>query len=163
MRTPPAPIPLHSSADPRAAWEAAGTWMTSGSGSGTLGPLPATTTCTPAPFGVESTGLGTSAAVGALGDEDARERRRQQRIAERRSFVMLKGCFIDAATQVPGTVGDAIRRRVRATHEPIDLWHLHEVLIALLPEAASGHAERIRIGMDRVFGPALAGVPVRPT
>ncbi len=58
---------------------------------------------------------------------------RAARIAARQAFVQLKRCFMDAAGLVPGSMGELLRRKIRGAHEPLDLWHLREVLLALLP------------------------------
>lgn len=63
---------------------------------------------------------------------------RAARIAARHAFVQMKRSFMDAALLVPGTLGDLLRVKIRGAHEPLDLWHLREVLLALLPEAGPG-------------------------
>ena len=59
---------------------------------------------------------------------------RAARIAARQAFVQMKRSFMDAAALVPGSIGELLRGKVRGAHEPLDLWHLREVLLALLPD-----------------------------
>lgn len=60
---------------------------------------------------------------------------RAARIAARHAFVQMKRSFIDAAALVPGSIGELLRGKIRQAHEPLDLWHLREVLLALLPDS----------------------------
>lgn len=60
---------------------------------------------------------------------------RAARIAARHAFVQMKRSFIDGAALVPGSIGELLRGKIRQAHEPLDLWHLREVLLALLPDA----------------------------
>lgn len=63
---------------------------------------------------------------------------RAARIAARYAFVQMKRSFIEAAALVPGSIGELLRGKIRQAHEPLDLWHLREVLLALLPDGDGG-------------------------
>lgn len=70
---------------------------------------------------------------------------RLARIAARRAFVRMKQRFIDAVAEVEGSRGQWLRRQVRQTEAPVDLWLLRGAVFDALK--GSGEA-RYRTRMD---------------
>jgi hypothetical protein len=76
------------------------------------------------------------------------------RLAARQAFVELKSAFVDAVAPLPGRHGEWLRRQVRRTEEPIDLWLLRAAVYAELgaQPAAAGHGQdSLRRGLDTLF------------
>lgn len=70
---------------------------------------------------------------------------RLARLAARRAFVELKQRFIDAVAEVEGSRGQWLRRQVRQTEAPLDLWLLRGAVF----DALRGSAEaRFRTRLD---------------
>jgi len=79
---------------------------------------------------------------------------RASRLAARQAFVELKSSFVDAVAPLPGLRGDWLRRQVRRTEEPIDLWLLRAAVYAELgeqPEVAVRWQASLRRGLDTLF------------
>jgi hypothetical protein len=77
---------------------------------------------------------------------------RLAQLAARRAFVDLKIAFLQSVADLPGHHGEWLRRHVRATEEPTDLWLLRAPVFAAL--AGSGHDHRRRLlrrGLDSLF------------
>ncbi len=89
---------------------------------------------------------------------------RLQRVAARRSFVEMKRLFIEAVAQVEGGRGDWLRRQVRQTEAPVDLWLLRgAVYSALGGDAARRCQQRLELhqALDSVF-PDSSFTPMAP-
>ena len=89
---------------------------------------------------------------------------RQQRIAARRSFVDMKRLFIEAVAGVDGLRGDWLRRQVRQTEAPVDLWLLRGAVYAALGgDAAQRCQQRLNLhqALDSVF-PDSSFTPMAP-
>lgn len=89
---------------------------------------------------------------------------RLQRVAARRSFVEMKRLFIEAVAQVEGGRGDWLRRQVRQTEAPVDLWLLRgAVYSALGGDAARRCQQRLDLhqALDSVF-PDSSFTPMAP-
>lgn len=78
------------------------------------------------------------------------------RIAERRAFVEMKTCYMSAAGDVAGTIGELLRQRVRQTNDPTELWHLRTAILCSLepghPSTAQ-HRRALQRDLDSLFGP----------
>ena len=77
-------------------------------------------TATPMPIVLKLTEL-----CGLPGDREAM-------ISARRRFVMLKETFIRAVANVPGSIGDTLRHKVRQSTDPLQLWRLRRAVMATL-------------------------------
>ena len=89
---------------------------------------------------------------------------RLQRVAARRSFVEMKRLFIEAVAGVEGGRGDWLRRQVRQTEAPVDLWLLRgAVYSALGGDAARRCQQRLDLhqALDSVF-PDSSFTPMAP-
>jgi hypothetical protein len=89
---------------------------------------------------------------------------RLQRLAARRSFVEMKRLFIEAVATVEGGRGDWLRRQVRQTEAPVDLWLLRgAVYSALGGDAARRCQQRLDLhqALDSVF-PDSSFTPMAP-
>jgi hypothetical protein len=69
--------------------------------------------------------LKLTALCGLPGDRDAM-------IAARRRFVTLKDAFMRAVAEVPGSIGDTLRHKVRQATDPLQLWRLRRAVIGTL-------------------------------
>jgi hypothetical protein len=79
---------------------------------------------------------------------------RVTKIAERRAFVDLKMCFMRAAADIDGPLGERLQRVVRHAREPVQLWRLRgAVLAALRDNDARSHVHRIELRrqLDSIF------------
>ena len=59
---------------------------------------------------------------------------RHARIAARRAFVEMKLCFMRAAADIEGAIGESLQFRVRQASEAVELWRLRSAILADLPE-----------------------------
>jgi len=79
-----------------------------------------------------------------------------QRIGERRAFVELKTCFMLAAADVAGAIGERLRLRVRQTNDTTELWRLRAAILCSLepghPRTAR-HQRDLQRDLDSLFGP----------
>ena len=87
---------------------------------------------------------------------------RQSRLAARRAFVALKQAFVDTVAALPGPRGIWLRRQVRSTEEPIDLWLLRAMVFTELDasDARDGsidgaRRQRLRQSLATVFPDTL--------
>lgn len=79
---------------------------------------------------------------------------RLRRIAARRSFVEMKRLFIEAVAHVEGRRGDWLRRQVRQTEAPVDLWLLRGAVYAALDGDAISRRQvhwNLHQALDAVF------------
>lgn len=79
---------------------------------------------------------------------------RERRLEERRRFVELKQCFIEAVAALPGALGDSLRHDVRRSALPVDLWRLRRTVLATLsPVDPRQLAVRVELQtrLDRMF------------
>lgn len=78
------------------------------------------------------------------------------RLAERRAFVALKSCFMQAAADVAGPIGERLRLRVRQTNDTAELWRLRAAILCSLepghPRTAQ-HQRDLQRDLDSLFGP----------
>lgn len=78
------------------------------------------------------------------------------RIAQRRAFVELKNCFMQAATDIAGPIGERLRLRVRQTNDTTELWRLRAAILCSLepghPRTAK-HRHDLQRDLDSLFGP----------
>lgn len=89
---------------------------------------------------------------------------RQQRIAARRSFVSMKRLFLEAVAGVEGQRGDWLRRQVRQTEAPVDLWLLRGAVYSALGGDASRRCQQrldLHQALDSVF-PDSSFTPMAP-
>lgn len=74
------------------------------------------------------------------------------RVATRQAFVALKSTFLEALRDTSGT--EWLRRQVRSSEQPVDLWLLRAPVFAALAGADAGQRERrhlLRRGLDSMF------------
>jgi hypothetical protein len=79
---------------------------------------------------------------------------RMAQLAARRAFVELKLAFLQSVADLPGHQGEWLRRQVRATEEPTDLWLLRAPVFAALAGDGLDHHHRrraLRRGLDSLF------------
>lgn len=159
MRMPAPPTPRRTPvlADPRqpipVAWTRELAVDTEISTALTTGSMPGSTS---------SMGAGSlSSLLGALTSNLTPER--TARMAARQAFVDLKRAFMDAAVLIPGESGDRLRRHIRQANEPLELWHLRELVTSLLPaddsETVAFVRRRVRAQMQNVFADTTIGQP----
>ncbi|MES2715027.1 MAG: hypothetical protein V4795_04645 [Pseudomonadota bacterium] len=79
---------------------------------------------------------------------------RHARIAARRTFVDLKQQFMAAIETLDGMRGDWLRRQVRQTQAPVDLWMLRGAVFAAL-ETQDDYSRRTRNDLHRVLDSAF--------
>jgi hypothetical protein len=84
---------------------------------------------------------------------------RAARIAARMAFVDMKRSFIEAAARITGPHGETVRRKVRSANDPLELFHLREVVAALLPDEASDTRRHLRQKLLTVFSDTTTGTP----
>ena len=65
---------------------------------------------------------------------------RLARLAARRSFALMKQCFMRAVQDLGGVSGDVLRRKVRHADDPLDLWRLRRAVMAVLPDNTAERA-----------------------
>jgi hypothetical protein len=82
---------------------------------------------------------------------------RAARIAARVAFVEMKRSFIDAAARITGPHGETVRRKVRAANEPLELFHLREVVASLLPDTDADLRRQLRQKLLTVFSDTTTG------
>lgn len=85
---------------------------------------------------------------------------RLARVAARRAFVEMKQCFMRAAADIEGAVGDELQREVRQSTEVTELWGLRSALFEALPKDSmlgAIHREEMRYHLDSVFPEGLTG------
>ena len=95
----------------------------------------------------------SGAATGVLPDPGLPQDR-HARIAARRSFVGLKQQFMAAIETLDGLRGDWLRRQVRQTQEPVDLWMLRGAVFAAL-QTQDDYSRRTRNDLHRVLDSAF--------
>jgi hypothetical protein len=89
---------------------------------------------------------------------------RAQRLTDRRSFVEMKRQFIEAVSDVAGSRGEWLRRQVRQTEAPVDLWLLRgAVYSAINGDEALRCQRRLQLhqALDSVF-PDSGFTPLPP-
>jgi len=89
---------------------------------------------------------------------------RQHRIAARRNFVGMKRLFIEAVAGIEGRRGEWLRRQVRQTEAPVDLWLLRGAVYAALSGDATGRCQtrlNLHQALDSVF-PDSSFTPMAP-
>jgi hypothetical protein len=111
-----------------------------------------------------TTSMGASSLSSLLGALTANlTPERAARMAARQAFVDLKRAFMDAAALIPGESGDRLRQHIRHAHEPIELWHLRDLVVSLLPgdhdERAAFARRCVRAQMQNVFVDTTIGQP----
>ena len=89
---------------------------------------------------------------------------RLARLAARRAFVDMKGCFMRAAAVIEGERAVLIQRTVRQSGDAIDLWRLRQAVLEALPASDAGamHREELRRQLAMVFpdeGPEAGFAP----
>lgn len=94
-----------------------------------------------------------AAAAGVLPDPGL-PHDRHARIAARRTFVGLKQQFMAAIESLDGLRGDWLRRQVRQTQEPLDLWMLRGAVLAAL-QTQDDDSRRSRQALNRVLDSAF--------
>jgi hypothetical protein len=86
---------------------------------------------------------------------------RTARMAARQAFVDLKRAFMDAVAMIPGDAGDRLRLHVRQANEPLELWHVRDLVCQLMPgdqdERAAFARRRVKAQMQNVFADTTIG------
>jgi hypothetical protein len=95
--------------------------------------------------------------VRRLLDDAGMPAERAARIAARLAFVDMKRSFMQAADRIHGLHGDRVRRKVRQATDPIELFHLREVVSALLPDDARDMRQQLRLKLRTVFSDTMIG------
>ncbi len=109
-----------------------------------------------------TTSMGASSLSSLLGALTANlTPERTARMAARQAFVDLKRAYMEAASLVPGPAGEQLQRHIRQANEPLELWHLRELVGTLLPgddnEAVAFARRRVRAQMQNVFADTTIG------
>ena len=79
---------------------------------------------------------------------------RLARMAARRAFVEMKQCFMRAAADIAGDIGESLQAAIRQSSEVTELWRLRSALFDALPQdGAPGalHRRELRQHLDSAF------------
>lgn len=102
---------------------------------------------------------GTSSPLRSLLREAGMPAERAARIAARMAFVDMKRSFMEAAERIEGPHGERVRIKVRRAHDPMELFHLRDVVAALLPEREIEMRRSLRAKLLTVFCDTTTGAP----